>query len=113
MSELRWVGAADIARAIRSAQVTARAVLEALIERIEALNPPLNAVVSTNWQLARAHADAADGQVASGATLGPLHGVSMTIKDLLDVKDLECTYGSRQLAGRIADQDAEVVRRLR
>jgi amidase len=113
MSELRWVGATDMAHAIRSAQVTARAVLEALIERVETLNPPLNAVVSTNWQLARAHADAADAQVASGATLGALHGVSMTVKDLLDVKDLECTYGSRQLAGRIADQDAEVVQRLR
>src|SRR5260370_27001271 len=77
------------------------------------MNPPLNAVVSTNWESARAQAEAADARVASGARLGPLHGVSMTVKDLLDVKGLECTYGSRQLAGRIADEDAEVVRRLR
>src|SRR5260370_26682925 len=77
------------------------------------MNPPLNAVVSTNWESARAQAEAADAQVARGAPLGPLHGVSMTVKDLLDVKGLECSYGSSQLAGRIADQDAEVVRRLR
>src|SRR4030088_1190330 len=100
MSELRWAGATDIAHAIRRAKVTARAVLEAMIQRVETMNPPLNAVVSTTWQLARAHADVADAQVASGATLGALHGVSMTVKDLLDVKDLECTYGSRQLGGR-------------
>jgi Asp-tRNA(Asn)/Glu-tRNA(Gln) amidotransferase A subunit family amidase len=113
MSDLRWVGVVDLAHAIRSRQITAKAVLEALIERVETLNPPLNAVVSTDWPVARAQADAADARVASGATLGALHGVSMTIKDLLDVKGLECTYGSRQLAGRIADQDAEVVRRVR
>src|SRR4051812_11585344 len=113
MSDLRWVGAADAAGAIRTGQITAHGVLEALIERVETLNPPLNAVVSTNWQAARAQAEAADAQVASGVPLGAVHGVSMTVKDLFDVKGLECTYGSRQLAGRIADQDAEVVRRMR
>src|SRR5207244_10278230 len=52
-------------------------------------------------------------QLAQGRTVGPLHGASMTVKDLLDVKGLESTAGSRQLAGRIATDDAEAVRRLR
>src|SRR5260370_38626128 len=97
--DLRWAGAAEVAEAIRHGRIASRQVLEDLIDRIETLNPPINAVVSSDWRQARQQADQADAQLARGSVPGPLHGVSMTVKDLLDVKGLESTAGSRQLAG--------------
>jgi amidase len=70
----RW-NAADLAQAIRTKQVSAREVVQAHLDRIEAVNGKVNAVTVVLRDSALASADAADRAVAAGVPLGPLHGV--------------------------------------
>jgi amidase len=104
--------ATELAGAIRARELSAVEALEAILERIERLNPGLNAVVSIDTEGARAAADRADRVLASGATAGPLHGVPVTVKDALDASGLRTTIGSPGL-DRVADADSAAVARLR
>lgn len=72
--------AVELAHLIRTRQVSSRDVIDAHLERIEAVNPKLNAIVLTLAAEARAAADAADQALARGDELGPLHGVPVTTK---------------------------------
>jgi len=76
-----WQSASALARCIRAGELTARAVVDAHIRRIEAVNPQLNAVVFPLFEQARQAADAADSARRRGEPLGPLHGVPITIKE--------------------------------
>src|SRR5262249_57847509 len=84
MDELIYPAAPAIAQAIREKRVSATEVVEAHLQRIEAVNPALNAVVQVAGARARLEALAADQALARGELRGPLHGVPMTIKDSLD-----------------------------
>src|SRR5215218_8265707 len=75
----RW-SASDLARAIRTRQVSSRDAVHACLTRIEQVNPRINAIVECRTEEALAGADAADAAVARGEELGPLHGVPVTIK---------------------------------
>ncbi|EMD28254.1 amidase [Amycolatopsis azurea] len=104
MSELDAIGTAE---AIRSGTASAREVIEAAIDRIEKLDPAVNAVVSTRFEQALAEVD-------RGLPAGPLHGVPVLIKDLgATVAGLPSTGGSRLFAERIAGGDSELVARYR
>ena len=111
--ELEWATATELTRSIRDGAVRARDVLEAQIERFERWNPSINAIVAYDWDLARSAADAADLATRRGAAVGPLHGLVMSVKDTIDVAGMSSTAGSASLAGRVAERDAEAVRRLR
>ena len=111
--ELEWATATELATSIRNGNVRARDVLEAQIDRVEHWNPRLNAIVASDWKRARSAADSADLAIRQGAAVGPLHGVVMSVKDTIDVQGMSSTAGSVSLAGRVADRDAESVRRLR
>ncbi|MGH3361394.1 MAG: amidase, partial [Nocardioides sp.] len=76
-------------------------------------NPALNAIVSLDEERARAGATAADQHLASGALLGPLHGLPHAFKDTHDVAGWRTTYGSPLYADHVADTDALVVERIR
>ena len=78
--------AVGLARAIRERRLSCAELLEATLARIEARNPSLNAFVHLAFEESRARAREADAAVASGAPLGPLHGVPTAIKDLFDFK---------------------------
>ncbi len=109
MSTTEWAtaDAVAVAAAIRSGEVSAHEVATAAIERIERLNPTLNAVVATRFE-------AALDEVAAGLPDGPLTGVPILIKDLgADVAGLPSTRGSRLYADHVARQDSELVRRYR
>ena len=106
-------GAAETARRIRSGDITAAAALEARVERIERLNPLVNAIVDRDFERARREAAQADAVRRNGKPLGPLHGVALTMKSSLDVQGLRCECGSRFRQGRIADRDAPLVASLR
>ena len=84
--ELAYVTTADLAARIRRRELSPVEVLEATIERIEARNPSINALVFTDYEGARANARAAEQALTSGGELGPLHGVPSAIKDLFDYK---------------------------
>lgn len=88
-----------------------RAVAERTLDAIERLNPQLNAFVHLDRARTLADADRLDALPPDGR--GPLHGVPVAIKDLIDVAGWPVTSGSRLLADRIAEQDAAVVTRLR
>ena len=81
MTELWRRSAIDLARMIATRETTSTEVVEAHLARIDAVNPKLNAIVRRLDDSARAAAAEADRQVASGAPLGPLHGVPITVKE--------------------------------
>ena len=101
-----------LAEGIRRREFSSREMLELYLDRIERLNPPLNAVVSLDPDGARGAADAADAAVARGDAIGPLHGVPMTVKDTFDTAGLRTTCGVPAW-DRVPDRDAEAVARLR
>lgn len=88
-------------------------LLESCIARIEAVNPRLNAVVSTDFERARKAAREAADAVVRGGALGPLHGLPLGIKDLNDTADLRTTYGSPLFAAHVPEADELMVARLR
>jgi len=108
---LTTLSATQLAQLIRTRQLSAREVVEAHLDRIDKVNPALNAVVQRvdREELMR-QADAADSMKGP---LGPLHGVPITVKDAHQVKGLVCCAGCPGLRAGPATEDATVVRRLR
>ena len=112
-SELWRRSACELAASIRSGQVSSREVLEAHLARIEAVNPIVNAITEVLVAEARAAADAADAALARSETLGPLHGVPVTVKVNVDVTGAATTAGMPVFANDRPTVDAPVVQRLR
>jgi amidase len=83
------------------------------LDRIAAVNPRINAVVSLRPEEALAEADAADRRASAGATLGLLHGLPIAIKDLEDTAGIRTTYGSTMFSDHVPVADGLLVRRLR
>ena len=111
--ELFQESAGSLARMIRSGETTARAVAEAHLARIDAVNGAVNAVVEVRPNEVLAAADAADEQLAAGRPLGPLHGVPFTVKTNIDVTGYATTEGTAALADRVAPSDSPTVERMR
>ena len=101
--QIAWMPAAEMAAAIRSKELSPVDVTRALLARIDALNPALNAYCLVTHEMAMAAATEAEAAVMRGDHLGPLHGVPVSIKDLFDVKGLPTTKGSLLYKDRIAD----------
>jgi amidase len=109
------VGQAALALAalVRSGQVSAHQVVQAHLDRIDRVNPAVNAATRVLAGEALAAADRLDRARAAGAPLGPLAGVPVTVKENHDLAGTPTTLGVRALAGQLADQDAPAVARLR
>lgn len=103
---------AELAPRIRAGELSPVALTEALLERIQALDPALNAFRLQTPERALAAARSAELQINSGQYLGPLHGIPYAIKDIYDVQGLPTTAGSKTLEDNIATQDATVTRAL-
>lgn len=110
--EWAFCGIAELQAALAAGEVTSRGLVEYFRDRIEKLNPALNAVVATNFDDALSRADAADEARARGESWGPLHGIPMTIKDTFEVVGMPCTAGSRSLAKHMPAENAFTVQRL-
>jgi len=113
MSEAIYWSASTIATAIRAGNLTSREIVDACLERIEQVNPKINAVVQLVAERACAEADELDRLAASGRFRGPLHGVPITIKDSLDSEGIVSTGGTMGRKDFVPRQDAPVVARLR
>jgi amidase len=111
--ELIYTSATALAQAIRDTTVSSAEVVQAHLERIEAVNPLLNAVVQVTAETARAQAKAADAALARGEVKGPLHGVPVTIKDAIETAGVISTGGTLGRAAYTPAQDAPAVARLR
>ena len=102
------------ARLIRDGQVSSAELLNAHLERIEQINPSLNAAIEVLEESARRTADSVDRQRTQGAQLGPLAGVPFSIKDSIEVAGTVCTAGTLGLQSAPAStRDATLVARLR
>ncbi len=111
--ELTSMSATDLATRIRRKEVSAREVLEAHLSRIERVNPQVNAIVTLVPEKARAWAREADERQARGEPLGPLHGLPVAHKDLVDTAGIRTTKGSKLYASNVPTADALIVKRIR
>lgn len=101
-----------LAEGIRNRQFTAVEVLEHFLDRIDRYNPALNAIVVLRADEARRQAQAADAAVERGDTLGPLHGVPMTIKETFEITGWPTTAGHTRLKDYVSPRTAPAVERL-
>jgi amidase len=105
--------ARDQAAAVRRREISARELLDLHLARIAERNPQLNAIVSLDEERARAGALAADEALASGAEVGPLHGLPFAFKDTHAVAGWRTTYGSPLFRDHVPDRDDLLVERVR
>jgi aspartyl-tRNA(Asn)/glutamyl-tRNA(Gln) amidotransferase subunit A len=105
--------ATELAFLIRTKQLSPREVVQSHIDRIDAVNPQINAIVTSMAEDALKAADLAERAVMSGAALGPLHGVPFTIKDSIDTGGTLTQRGSKLFAGYIPEKDAPAVTRFK
>jgi amidase len=108
----RW-SAAQLATAVREKTVSSREVVQAHLERIDAVNGAVNAITVVLADDALATADAADASLASRSAIGPLHGVPITVKENIDVSGSATTQGVVGLKNSIPRQDAPIIRHLK
>jgi len=111
--ELWQESASSLAQMIRNGATTSREVLDAHLERIDAVNAAVNAVVEVRPEEARAEADAADAKQRAGEPLGALHGVPFTIKVNLDQAGHATNQGCATLKDFMATEDSPPVERMR
>ena len=112
-TDLCYLSLHEVAGRIRAKDVSPVEVTEATLERIERLNPTLNAFITVMAESALAEARSAAGEIAAGNYRGPLHGVPIGVKDLCATKGMRTTAGSKILADWMPDEDSTVVRKLR
>tara|TARA_B100000676_G_C18074189_1_gene846489 strand:+ start:715 stop:2103 length:1389 start_codon:yes stop_codon:yes gene_type:complete len=113
MTELVNAPLRQIAAAIASGEVTSETITRAFLDRIEAVNGPLNAVVCMDAETALKRAKNADAALKAGDLRGPLHGVPITLKDSLDTIDHVTTWGTTGRREVRPGADATCVARLR
>jgi amidase len=100
-------------RLIRAKKLSAREALAAHLTQIERVNPKVNAIVTLVTELAKAAAARADEMQARGEISGPLHGLPVAHKDLLDTSGIRTTYGSPLYKDNVPAEDDIVVERMR
>lgn len=111
--DICFMSACDMAEKIRTQELSALEITETIIERIEKINPIINAYCTTTFDIAREMAKKADERVKNNEDLPPLNGLPTSIKDLVPVKGVRTTYGSKIFEHFIPDEDAVVVTRLK
>ena len=107
------MAAVDLARMIRSRELSAAELLEATLARIEAVNPAVNAIVTLAAEQARATAADLDARAARGEFAGPLHGLPIAIKDLAETAGIRTTFGSPVYSSHVPAFDAPHVALLK
>src|SRR3954471_6184049 len=113
VSKLHWLSAAEAARAIAARELSPVELTQALLDRIERLDPRLNVFIRLDADAAMAAARAAETEISAGRACGPLHGIPVGIKDIIDVAGLPTTCHSKILDGNMATADAVCVAKLR
>jgi aspartyl-tRNA(Asn)/glutamyl-tRNA(Gln) amidotransferase subunit A len=103
----------DIAAQIRRRELAPVEVTRAVLDRLEHLNPRLNAVLTNLGEQVLEAAKRAEQDLVAGQPRGPLHGVPLALKDICALRGVQVTAGSRVLDPWIADYDATVVARLK
>ncbi|MGW7075290.1 amidase [Streptomyces sp. NPDC054866] len=103
---------ADAAHAIAARELSPVELTDSVLDRIEAVEPRLQAYVTVAADSARSAAARAEREIASGESRGPLHGIPMGLKDLIDAEGMPTTASSRVRADHVAERDSAVAARL-
>jgi len=111
--DLCWLPALELAALIRARKISPVEVMDAVLARIERVNPTLNCFCTLTADDARDNAQAAEVSVMTGEELGPLHGVPVSVKDLVFTRRVLTTGGSRLFADHVPEEDAVAVERLK
>lgn len=111
--DLCFLSAIDAAAAIRQKRLSPVTLLDALIDRIDNIDPKLNAFCTPAFDSARQSARIAETAVQRGHSLGPLHGVPVAVKDVVTTRGIRTTWGSRLNAENVPTEDAPSVERLK
>jgi aspartyl-tRNA(Asn)/glutamyl-tRNA(Gln) amidotransferase subunit A len=110
LTEFTIAEASDL---LRRKQISPVDLTSACLDRIDQLNPKLNAFITVLHDSALAQAHAAEAEINTSHWRGPLHGIPVGLKDLIDTAGVKTTCGSALFADRIPTQDADIVRRLK
>lgn len=113
MQALHELSLSAASEQLRAGALSPVELAEALLARISALDPRLRAFARVTPERAMEDARRAESEIARGAWRGPLHGVPIALKDLVDTAGIATEAGMKALAGRVPDEDATVARRLR
>ena len=113
MQDLTSLSVVEASQLLRSRALSPVELTKACLQKIEELNPRLNAFITVTGDTALAQARQAEGEINAGYWRGPLHGIPISLKDLIDVAGVRTTGASGQLLDNVATEDAELVRRLR
>ena len=110
---LAFASARTLAAMVREKKIGAVELLDFYLARVDRLNPRINAIIVERAGEARKEAAACDAMTAKGQSLGPLHGVPMTVKESFDVAGTPSTWGLPAHRDNIANEDALAVQRLK
>jgi Asp-tRNA(Asn)/Glu-tRNA(Gln) amidotransferase A subunit family amidase len=113
VDDLAFRSGSELVASLRRREVSSRELLDIYLDRIDRLNPDVNAVVTIDAERARREADAADKATMRGDADGALHGLPMTVKDSIETAGLRTTAGAAELADHVPTVDAPAVARLR
>jgi Asp-tRNA(Asn)/Glu-tRNA(Gln) amidotransferase A subunit family amidase len=111
--DIAFLPAHRLAALIRERKLTSVRLTDIYLARLKRLDPVLQCAVTIMEEQARAEARRADAEIAAGQYRGPLHGLPYGVKDLFATRGVPTTWGARDFANRIIDEDAEIVVRLR
>lgn len=107
------LGIAEASDLLRRKQISPVDLTTACLARIDQLNPTINAFITVMHESALAQARAAEAEILADNWRGPLHGIPIGLKDLIDTAGVKTTCGSALFADRVPTEDAEIVRRLK
>ena len=113
IEELCFLSAADLSARIARKEISPVEIARAVLERAERLQPELNCFITICGDEAMAEARKAEREVMKGESLGLLHGIPFTVKDLVNTKGVRTTFGAVPYKDNIPDHDAVAVARLR
>lgn len=111
--DICFMAACEMVDKIKTQELTSQEITEIIIERIEKINPIINAYCTPTFELAREMSKKADERVKKNEKIPPLNGIPTSIKDLVQVKGVRTTFGSKIFENYIPQEDAIVVKRLK
>jgi amidase len=112
-SELCFTSAVEMAQLIRAKKLSAREALAEHLKQIDRVNPRVNAIVTLVTEMAAEAATHADEMQARGERLGPLHGLPVAHKDLIETRGIRTTFGSPLFKDNVPSEDNVIVERMR
>lgn len=111
--QLPYPDLAAASQAVQTKEASPVDLTQACLDRIDRLNPQVNAFITVTPDSALEEARNAEAEIKRGEWKGPLHGIPLAVKDLVETAHVKTTAASKVLVGNVPKEDAEVVRRLR